>query len=163
MLERLIELQDFSRAPLERTPLDMSAAARDTLDWLRTTEPGRAVELVVQPGLTANADPRLARHLLELLLSNAWKFTRRTRAARIEFGERRDGNSTSFFVADNGAGFDERFADKLFQPFQRLHTPTEFHGLGLGLAAAKRIVERHGGRIAGRGEPDRGAVFTFTL
>ena len=117
----------------------------------------------VAPDLTATADPRLARLLLDYLIENAWKFTGRTSEARIEFGALDRADGRVFFVRDNGAGFDMTFADKLFSPFQRLHNPDEFEGTGVGLAIVKRIIEIHGGRIWLESAPHQGATFYFTL
>ena len=117
----------------------------------------------MEGGLEADVDPHLARILVENLLSNAWKFTAKTRDARVVFGAEQQGDSRAFFVRDNGAGFDMTYADKLFSPFQRLHAERDFSGTGIGLATAQRIVHRHGGRIAAVGAVGEGATFTFTL
>jgi light-regulated signal transduction histidine kinase (bacteriophytochrome) len=113
--------------------------------------------------MQASADPRLLRAALENLIGNAWKFTSKAEHARIEIGVMRDGAQASFFVKDNGAGFDMAFADKLFGAFQRLHSTNEFQGTGIGLATVQRIVHRHGGRIWADAKPGKGAVFFFTL
>jgi signal transduction histidine kinase len=113
--------------------------------------------------LVADGDPPLIRLVLENLFGNAFKFTGRTPEPRIEFGVEPDTRPTVFFVRDNGAGFDMRFADQLFGPFQRLHSNSEFEGTGIGLATVQRIVHRHGGWIRGEGSPGRGATFRFTL
>jgi light-regulated signal transduction histidine kinase (bacteriophytochrome) len=113
--------------------------------------------------MTCSGDPRLIRILLDNLLGNAWKFTGKTPHARIEIGSSAAGGATTYFVRDNGAGFDMSYADKLFGPFQRLHSLNEFPGTGIGLATAQRILQRHGGRIWGEGKPGEGAVFYFTL
>jgi signal transduction histidine kinase len=117
----------------------------------------------VQRGLVANADRRLLRVVLENLVGNAWKFTAKTPEARIEVGASRDGDRLTFFVQDNGAGFDASRATRLFQPFQRLHKQTDFAGTGIGLATVQRVVERHGGRISARSEPGNGATFSWWL
>jgi light-regulated signal transduction histidine kinase (bacteriophytochrome) len=114
------------------------------------------------PGLRADADAWLVRILLENLLRNAWKFTAKTPRARIEVGELPDAPGT-FFVRDDGAGFDAQYAAKLFRPFQRLHAVTEFEGTGIGLAIVQRIAHRHGGRVWAEGEVGCGATFFFTL
>lgn len=100
---------------------------------------------------------------LSNLLTNAWKFTSKKEKAFIQFGIKSDGGKTACFVRDNGAGFDQNFADKLFAPFQRLHSDQEFRGTGIGLAIVDRVIRRHGGTLWAEGEPDRGAVFYFTL
>jgi light-regulated signal transduction histidine kinase (bacteriophytochrome) len=130
---------------------------------LRVLEPERVVDVRIQAGIFAHADQRLIRVLLTNLLGNAWKFTRKTATASIEVGtEMRDGE-TAYLVRDNGAGFDQNRVDKLFVPFQRLHSMRDFEGNGIGLATAHRVLQRHGGRIWATGEVGHGAMFTFTL
>ncbi|HFB98859.1 MAG TPA: PAS domain-containing sensor histidine kinase, partial [Bryobacterales bacterium] len=114
-------------------------------------------------GIAARADPNLLRVALQNLLDNAWKYTRVREHAHIEFGVLDEGGRQVFYVRDDGVGFDPRFADKLFRPFQRLHRVDEFEGTGIGLATVHRIVRRHGGRVWAESEPDRGATFYFTL
>jgi light-regulated signal transduction histidine kinase (bacteriophytochrome) len=130
---------------------------------LGARDPERAVEVVIQPDLTAHLDPQLAGTLLENLLGNAWKFTGKAVEPRIEFRSIDHDGSRAFVVRDNGAGFDMTFAGKLFAPFQRLHTAGEFPGTGIGLATVQRIVHRHGGQIWAEGRVGSGASFFFTL
>ncbi len=130
---------------------------------LAAADPQRQVEVVIQDGLETVIDPQLARVLVENLIGNAWKFTKNAATARVELGTTDSDGSRAFFVRDNGAGFDMRFANKLFVPFQRLHTATEYPGTGIGLATVQRIVHRHGGRIWAEGSVDAGATFYFTL
>ena len=125
--------------------------------------PSRTVEIVVWDDMPANADPRLLRAALENLMGNAWKFTGKVERPRIEVGALRDGERSTFFVKDNGAGFDMAYADKLFGAFQRLHSEREYAGTGIGLATVQRIVHRHGGRIWADAKIGKGAVFFFTL
>jgi light-regulated signal transduction histidine kinase (bacteriophytochrome) len=141
--------------------VDLSAIARVSAAQLSATEPQRTVELVIEDGLRADLDPVLARALIENLLGNAWKFTSKVLTPRIEFGVTESDGRRAFFVRDNGAGFDMAFANKLFGPFQRLHTVDEFPGTGIGLATVQRIVHRHGGRIWAEGAVDAGATFYF--
>ena len=119
--------------------------------------------MVIEPDLHANCDPRLAHIVLENLIGNAWKYSRRTPHARVEFGACQDGETgtAGFFVSDNGAGFDMARADRLFKPFTRLHSSAEFEGSGIGLATVRRIIERHSGQIKAEGKPGQGARFCF--
>jgi light-regulated signal transduction histidine kinase (bacteriophytochrome) len=137
--------------------------ARLVAGELRQREPQRKVELSIWDGMLANADPRLLRAALENLMGNAWKFTSKAEHAHIEVGVLRDGGRATFFVRDNGAGFDMAYASKLFGAFQRLHSANEYQGTGIGLATVQRIVHRHGGRIWSDAKPGKGAVFFFTL
>jgi light-regulated signal transduction histidine kinase (bacteriophytochrome) len=163
LIDDLLNLSRVTRAELRREAVDLSALARTVVARLREAEPGRAVEFVVQGGLLTRADPALMDIVLTNLLGNAWKFTGKRAAARIEFGSLPGEDPPAFFVQDNGAGFDGRYGDKLFGVFQRLHAAHEFEGTGIGLATVQRIVRRHGGRVWAEGEVDRGATFCFTL
>jgi PAS domain S-box-containing protein len=159
LIDDLLELSRVSRQEMRRVEVDLSALATDIVDDLRQSEPDREVGVDITARCTANGDPQLLRVLLENLLGNAWKYSRRTESARVEFGRDEHG----YFVRDNGAGFDMAYAEKLFMPFQRLHNPADFEGSGIGLASAARVVRRHGGRIWAEGRPGAGAVFRFTL
>ncbi len=161
MIDDLLNLSRLSRQPTRTQVVDLSAMAAEVVAELREREPGREVEVRIQPGMQAEGDPGLLRLLLQNLLDNAWKYTAGRSPAVIEFGNRREGDETVFFVRDNGAGFNMEHADKLFRPFQRLHGD-EFEGSGVGLATVRRIVQRHGGRIWGECG-DGGTVFSFTL
>jgi signal transduction histidine kinase len=134
--------------------------AREVAEALGTSDAARTAVVDVQDGLRTRGDSRLLRTLLENLLGNAWKFSAGRNPARITVGQEPDG---TFFVRDNGAGFDIARADALFAPFTRLHDDRQFPGLGIGLASARRVVERHGGRIWAESEPGRGSTFFFTL
>ncbi|MHB8812923.1 MAG: sensor histidine kinase [Steroidobacteraceae bacterium] len=162
MLEGLLSLARIHRAEFHPVPIELSAVARDILDRLRAAEPARTIEVVVPDGIAAEADPALVTATLEALLLNAWKFTRGRGPARIEVGVQ-PASEPVYFVRDNGVGFDMRYAGKLFGPFQRLHSERDFEGAGIGLAAARHIIRRHGGRIWAEAAPDRGATFYFTL
>jgi hypothetical protein len=163
LINDLLDLSRVSRASFERTTTSLSDLADEIVAELREGQPDRSVEVRITPGLTAQCDPGLVRLLLANLLANAWKFTARRPYAVIEFG-RLDGDGTrAFYVRDNGAGFAMEHADKLFAPFQRLHSEREFPGSGIGLALAQRVVHRHGGRIWAEAAPDAGAAFFFTL
>ena len=130
---------------------------------LRNARPEREVEFVIADDAAAFGDERLIGVLVDNLVRNAWKFTSKHAAARIEFGQRQQDGETVFFIKDDGAGFDMEYADKLFLPFQRLHPTGEFEGSGIGLATVRRIVQRHGGRIWAEGEVEKGATIFFTL
>jgi signal transduction histidine kinase len=159
LIDDLLQLSRVSRGELDRRPFDIAQHAREIVDEIRQTEPARSVETVIPAELRASGDSRLVRVALENLLRNAWKFTSKLEAARIEVGAR-DG---AYFVRDNGAGFDTARAGKLFMPFHRLHAPEDFEGTGIGLATTQRIVHRHGGRIWADAAPNQGAAFYFTL
>lgn len=163
LIDDLLQLSRISRHELHREDVDLSTLARDILNELARADTGRQVECLVQEGLTAQADPHLLGIVLHNLLGNAWKFTSREAHPRIEFGARLGGARLEFFVRDNGAGFDMAYVGKLFTPFQRLHTASEFPGTGIGLATVQRIIRRHGGEIRAEGRPDAGATFSFTL
>jgi light-regulated signal transduction histidine kinase (bacteriophytochrome) len=162
MLEGLLSLARIDRAEFHPVALEISGLARRILDRRRAAEPARAIEAVVPEGIAAEADPALLTVALEALLQNACKFTRDRAPARIEVG-RQPGTPAVYFVSDNGVGFDMRYAGRLFTPFQRLCSEGEFEGTGIGLAAAHRVIRRHGGRIWAEAAPDRGATFYFTL
>jgi PAS domain S-box-containing protein len=163
LIDAMLSLAHTTRSPLEREDVDLSAMVRLVAGALLSHEPGRRVEIEVGPSLHASVDRILVHSLIDNLLGNAWKFTRRTAAPKIEFGVIERNGVRAFFVRDNGAGFDMAFAEKLFAPFQRLHRTTDFPGTGIGLANAERIVHRHGGRIWAEGSIDQGATFYFTL
>jgi two-component system, NtrC family, sensor kinase len=163
LIDDLLELSRVGRTELRRSEVDLSALALEVLGELQRAEPERVVELAVEPGLLVSVDRRLMKIVLENLLGNAWKFTRKVSAPRIEVGLTHSEHGPSYFVRDNGAGFAMSYADKLFRPFQRLHTEAEFPGTGIGLATIHRVIDRHGGAVWAQGEIDRGAAFFFTL
>jgi light-regulated signal transduction histidine kinase (bacteriophytochrome) len=162
-IEALVRLGRASTSALACRQIDLAALARTIVEALRQSEPDRQVTVEIADGLTAFADPALGMALLECLLDNAWKFTRRRPNARIELGRLEQDGEQVFFVRDSGIGFDMAQADSLFQPFARLHAATDDEGLGIGLALARRIVARHNGRIWAEAERDRGATLYFTL
>jgi light-regulated signal transduction histidine kinase (bacteriophytochrome) len=162
LIDDLLNLSRISRAPLSRTEVDLSALAREIVADLQQHHTHR-VQWTIADGLHAHADARLLKIVLENLLGNAFKFTARSSAARAQFGRTEVDGATAFFVRDNGAGFDQAYAAKLFAPFQRLHAEKEFPGTGIGLATVQRVVRRHGGRAWANGTVDGGATFYFTL
>ena len=162
MCEGLLSLARIHTAELHRAPLELSAVSHRILDELRAGEPARRVETVIADRLAAEADPTLITAALQGLLHNAWKFTRSRDPARIQIGVE-PGAAPVYFIRDNGVGFDMRYAGRLFGPFQRLHSEPQFAGVGVGLAAAQRIIHRHGGRIWAQAQPEQGACFYFTL
>jgi PAS domain S-box-containing protein len=163
LIDALLNLSRLARIDICWAVVDLSALARITAAELRQTQPQRHVECIIADGLLVYGDRRLLQVMLQNLLGNAWKFTAKLPQARVEVGCTQYDGQTVYCVRDNGAGFDMAYADKLFAPFQRLHTTDEFEGLGIGLATVQRIVHRHGGRIWAEGAVDQGATFYFTL
>ncbi len=163
LIDDLLKLSRVSRHQLQFEEVDLSTMAREILAELRQGTPGRRVDVHIERGLTARGDAKLLRIVLENLLDNAWKYTRRKPEARIEFGAVAQDGETVFFVRDNGTGFDMRYVDKLFVAFQRLHHLHEYEGTGIGLATVARIINRHSGRVWAEGESGKGAVFYFSL
>ncbi|QHE75906.1 PAS domain-containing protein [Hydrogenophaga sp. PBL-H3] len=163
LIDGLLTLSQFSRGDLQRKPVNLSTIATRLLEEFSSTDPQRQVRWEVEPGLNAMADPPLVEALLQNLLHNAWKYSAQTPQAVIRVYAQVEKGQTRFCVSDNGAGFDMARANKLFQPFQRLHMPHEFAGLGIGLATSLRIVQRHGGGMAATAEPGKGATFCFSL
>jgi PAS domain S-box-containing protein len=163
LIDDLLKLSRVTRGELSHTQVDLSALAQEIAAELQLTQPKRQVEFNITPGLSAYGDGRLLRLVLENLLGNAWKFTRRHAHAQIEFSCMQVDSDTIYFVRDDGAGFDMTYADKLFGAFQRLHASTDFEGTGIGLATVQRIIYRHGGRLWAEAEVEKGATFYFTL
>lgn len=164
LIDALLSLARIKRVSLALTTVDLSRLAHDIVGKLREAEPQRRVNVKIAPQLRARADQALLASVLDNLLHNAWKYTAKVAEAHIEVGAVEGANETTFYVRDNGAGFDpQAAAHRLFQPFQRLHAQKEFPGTGVGLATVARIIQRHGGRIWAEGAPDAGACFYFTL
>lgn len=167
IIDDLLALAQVARQDLEISEVSLSEMARTILDELQEHAPDRQVEVCIAPAMTVRGDVRLLRLALENLLENAWKFTSKRDQTVIEIGvDPGDGapeGETVFFVRDNGAGFDPAFTAKLFSTFNRLHSPVEFPGTGIGLATVKRVLDRHGGRVWAEGVVDGGAVFYFTV
>jgi light-regulated signal transduction histidine kinase (bacteriophytochrome) len=163
LIDGLLTLSRVTRSEMRRDPVDLAALARLVVAQLRNDEPDRFVETIIADDLVAPGDCGLLRLVLENLLGNAWKFTSKCALPRIEFGATAENGQRTYFVRDNGVGFDMVYADKLFEVFQRLHSPGEFEGTGIGLATVQRIVKRHGGCVWAESKVDRGATFHFTL
>jgi two-component system, sensor histidine kinase and response regulator len=163
LIDDLIQLSRVGRADLRRAKVDLTQIAETIVADLQRTEQARQVTFVIEKKLIVEADPRLMRVLLENLLGNAWKFTAHAADARVELCAMSRGDETAYSVRDNGAGFDMSQVERLFAPFQRLHSQQEFAGTGIGLATVRRIVERHGGRVWAEGELKRGASISFTI
>ena len=163
LIDGLLQLSQYARGEVQRYPVNLSAVATRLLEELAADEPDRQVDWSVEADLQVLADPPLIDALLQNLLQNAWKYTAGTPQPRIRFFAQEHNGQRHYCVSDNGAGFDMARSDKLFQPFQRLHLPHEFGGLGIGLATARRIVLRHGGTLNAQSAPGQGATFCFTL
>ena len=163
LIDGLLKLSQYGRGEMQRVPLSISGIAQRQLEELAASDPQRHVDWLVEPGIEALADPPLIDALMQNLLHNAWKYTAAAAHAQIRVFTRLHEGQQQICVSDNGAGFDMRRADKLFQPFQRLHQHNEFAGLGIGLATARRIVQRHGGVLDAHSAPGQGATFRFTL
>ena len=163
LIDDLMKLSRVEYAAIQRTSVDLSSLVSAIAERLHSSEPQRAVEFVIQEGVTAVVDPNLLCVALENLLGNAWKFTSKHDKARIEFGIRDQDSQQVYFVRDDGAGFDMRSAEKLFGVFQRMHRASDFSGTGVGLATIARIIRAHGGKVWAEAEVERGATFLFTL
>ena len=163
LIDDLLALSRVTRSEMKQDTVDLSALAQSIAEELQETQPERQVDFVIAPGLTTSGDSQLLHQLMENLLGNAWKFTGQHPKAKIEFGTSQVDGKETFFVRDNGAGFDMTYADKLFGVFQRLHSQEEFPGTGVGLATVQRIAHRHGGQVWAEGKVEEGATFYFTL
>jgi light-regulated signal transduction histidine kinase (bacteriophytochrome) len=164
LIDALLQLSRVTRSQMQPVQVDLSAIAQEIIEELRGEEPERKVEVHLAPDLETKGDPQLLRIVLSNLLHNAWKYTSKRSRSRIEFGMIAENVSqATYFIKDNGAGFDQTYVDKLFTAFQRLHSQEEFPGTGIGLATVQRIIYRHGGKVWAEGECDRGATIYFSL
>ena len=164
LIDDLLNLSRLSRTELRVQAVDITSVAEVIAEELKSRQPDRRIVFTVAKEMVARGDEQLLGIVLQNLLENAWKFTAKYDQARIEVGLHiADEEPTAFFVKDNGAGFDMAYADKLFGAFQRLHSPSEFEGTGIGLATVQRIILRHGGRVWAESEVGKGATFYFTL
>ncbi len=163
IIDGLMSLSMITLHGTQFTRCSLSDMAKSIIDDLKQRDSKRKVSIVIEPRLYADADEGLVKMLLQNLLQNAWKFTSKRKAARIEFGEKTDGVAPVFYIRDNGTGFDMARADNLFKPFQRLHAQEEYPGTGIGLSIVKRIIEKHGGTVTIEAEKDKGATVYFSL
>ena len=163
IIDDLLDLSRYTRIKMHPTSIDLTQLAHDIVDQLRQHEPERHVDIVIQEGLHDEGDKGLMKVVLENLLNNAWKYTAKTGDAHIEFSCTRKNHEKVYCVRDNGAGFNMKYASKLFGVFQRLHSHKDFPGIGIGLATVQRVIKRHGGRIWAEASPNAGASFFFTL
>lgn len=163
LIDNLLLLSRVTRSEMKITEINLSKIVQNIVEPMREASPKRNVELVIEKDVLARGDVRLLKLVLENLLNNAWKFTQHTENAKIEFGNLNNNKETIFFIKDNGAGFNNDYAERLFAPFQRLHSEKEFLGNGVGLATVKRIIMRHGGNVWAEGEINKGATFYFSL
>lgn len=163
LINDMFKLSRVTRAEINIDKVNLTQIARSVINGLQESKPQRHVDIRIADDLEDNADSRLMHIMLENLLGNAWKFTEKQTTAIIEFGFTKEGKKKIYFVRDNGAGFDMTYMDKLFTPFQRLHTTEEYPGTGIGLATVRRIIHRHEGTIWAEGQVGKGATFYFTL
>jgi len=163
LIDDFLKLSRITRSLLSREKIDLSKMAENISENLKEAEPGRNVRFNISPGIIVNADSQLVHVLMENLISNSWKYTKNKTGAVIEFGYSGQNGEGNYFIKDNGAGFDMAYSNKLFVPFQRLHSSNEFEGTGIGLATVQRIIVRHGGKIWAEGVVGEGAKFSFTL
>lgn len=163
LIEDLLDLSRLATVRVRRKEVDLTRLALDVVEDLRARNPEHKVEIKVEDDLAVDGDEQLLRVVFENLLANAWKFTRDAGTPRVDVSSRLEAGRRVFCVKDNGAGFDMAYGDKLFVPFQRLHTQNSFEGTGIGLATVKRIINKHGGNIWASSEPEKGASFYFTL
>ena len=163
LIDDVLQLARVTRTEMRREPVNLSELAASVVAELQERETQRKAAVDIETGLSARGDKRLLRIVLTNLMGNAWKFTSRRTEAQITFGREQQNGENTYFIRDNGAGFDMAYANKLFGAFQRLHTTGEFEGTGIGLATVQRIVHRHGGRVWAEGKVDQGATFFFTL
>ena len=163
LIDDMLKLSRVTRTEMNIEKVNLTQIARSVINELQKSQPERFINIKIADGLEDTADSRLMRLALENLLGNAWKFTGKQAEAVIEFGATKEDERKVYFIRDNGAGFDMAYVDKLFAPFQRLHTMEEYPGTGIGLATVQRIINRHGGRVWAKGQVGKGATFYFSL
>ena len=163
LIDDLLILARVSRCELKSDTIDLSTIARESTEMIQQNYPNRKVDCEIKNDLTTKGDIELMRTVIENLFDNAWKYTALTKKAKIEFGAEKKGEQQIFYVRDNGAGFDMKYAEQLFDPFKRLHTTEEYPGTGIGLASVQRIIQRHGGKVWAKSENNKGATFYFSV
>ncbi len=163
LIDGLLGLSKLTQGEIKNETVNLSQIATAAMEELKREQPERNVQFISPKEIIVRGDTSLLRAMMTNLLSNAWKFTAKNPEAQIEFGQKTQGDLTVYYVSDNGAGFDMRYIDKLFGPFQRLHTVKEFNGNGIGLATVQRIIKRHGGKVWAEAQPNKGATFYFTV
>ncbi len=163
LIDEMLMLSRLTRKPMQREHVDLSQMAREIAEELRTGAPERSATFTIEDGLVVEGDRVLLRTALQNLLENAWKFSAGRDRTVIEFARADTDGAPAFVVRDNGVGFDMRYSDKLFRPFERLHTQGEFPGTGVGLTTVQRVVRRHGGAVWAEGRVDDGAAFYFNI
>lgn len=163
LIEGLLTLGKLGHVEITRSTINLSQLAMEIIRDLQTTDPTRHVEILISENIEAQGDKALIYSVMNNLLRNAWKYTSKSLEAKIEFGVLLKEDKPIYFIRDNGVGFDMQYVDKVFNPFQRLHSESEFEGTGVGLATVHRIIELHSGSIWAESEIDQGATFYFTL
>jgi two-component system sensor histidine kinase/response regulator len=163
LIDALLTLAQVGRSELQPVEQDFSDLVQSVVGEIAAASPGRNVRVAIAPGMRAHGDPRLLRIVMGNLLENAWKFTGRRKRPAIEVGPVQNTAQPTYYVRDNGAGFDPAYASRLFAAFHRLHADAEFPGTGIGLAIVHRVISRHGGRVWADSRPEQGATFYFTL
>jgi light-regulated signal transduction histidine kinase (bacteriophytochrome) len=163
LIDHMLLLAQVSRHQLDMSQLNLTAMADEIMADLKQQQPDRTVDIKIEPALEVYGDKALMQVVLENLLGNAWKYTSKTPNAEIKFGLKNPGPNPIYYIKDNGAGFDQKYVENLFKPFQRLHTKESFEGTGVGLATVSRVIGRHGGLIWAEGETEKGACFYFSL
>jgi len=163
LVDDMLKLFRIIKTEVNREDVNLSEMAQSIYDDLRQSQTNRSVEFIVAPKLLVNGDRQLLQILMRNLLENAWKYTSKCPNARIEVGFVTENGKKAYFVKDNGAGFEMKYADRLFLPFQRLHSDQEYAGNGIGLAIVQRVVQRHGGEVWTKAKVGQGATFYFTL
>jgi light-regulated signal transduction histidine kinase (bacteriophytochrome) len=163
IIEDLLKLSRIARSNIETETVNLSELAEKSVQDMEEYEPNRRVSVSIQKNIDAHGNAKLLQIAFDNLIGNAWKYSKETTGAHIEFGMEQKDNEAMYYVRDNGVGFDMRYKGKLFIAFQRLHHSSEFEGSGIGLATVRRIIQKHNGRIWANSETGKGSTFYFTL